>query len=138
MITLQDSQKDTKSIGTKHKKLKTMYRTNKPRKSQMHNNSDYIGEMLEVKIERIMTNKEPITDTADIIYTERKDGVNPDYDIRTDRWEHAVEAMDAVSKTHKARRESRIGERAKKNMEKEAKTEIPKPGEPGKSDKPSL
>jgi len=43
------------------------------------------GEPIEKKIERIVSNDEPITDGAPNIYTERKDGVVSAYNIRTDR-----------------------------------------------------
>lgn len=43
--------------------------------------------------------------------------------LRTDRFELAVDAMDKVAATHKAKRDHRLGEEAKKNMEKETKTE---------------
>ena len=36
------------------------------------------AETIEEKINRIVNNKEPITDGAPIIYTERKEGVLPD------------------------------------------------------------
>ena len=42
------------------------------------------GETIETKVRRVMSNNEPISDKAPIIYTERKDGINPDYDIRSD------------------------------------------------------
>lgn len=67
-------------------------------------NQSVQGETIEMKIERIVNNKEPIKDGAPLIYTERKDGIQPDYDIRTDRWEHAIEAMDKVSKAKLAKR----------------------------------
>ena len=35
------------------------------------------GEYIEEKVRRITENNEPIEDGAPIIYTERKDGVNP-------------------------------------------------------------
>ena len=54
------------------------------------------GEYIEEKVRRITENGEPIEDGAPIIYTERKDGVNPAYDIRTDRWEIAQSAMEQV------------------------------------------
>ena len=54
-----------------------------------------------------MNNKEPIKDGAPLIYTERKDGVQPSYNIRTDRWDVAVEAMDKVTKSYHAKREER-------------------------------
>lgn len=55
------------------------------------------AETIEEKIRKIIENNEPITDGAPIIYTEKKDGVLPQYDIRTDRWEIAQKAMDKVN-----------------------------------------
>ena len=100
-----------------------MYRQTKPRPTSLKVNKSYQGETIEQKVNRIVNNKEPITDGAPLIYTEKKDGVQPDYDIRTDRFEVAVEAMDKIAKSNAAKREHSIGERAKKNMEKEQKTE---------------
>lgn len=57
----------------------------------------YIGETLERKIERITAVGEPISEGAPIIYTEREEGVIPAYDIRTDKFELAMEAMEQVS-----------------------------------------
>lgn len=99
------------------------YNYSKPTTTSIKVNDSYQGERLEEKIQRIVSNKEPISDSAPIVYTERKDGVLPQYDIRADRWDIAVEAMDAVSKTYKAKREERIGARAKANMEKEQRQE---------------
>ena len=59
----------------------------------------YEGESIEDKVLRITKNNEPIEDTAPLIYTEKKDGVLPQHDIRTDKWEVAQEAMDQVNKT---------------------------------------
>lgn len=58
----------------------------------------YEGEFIEEKIARVVENKEPIEDGAPIIYTERKDGVIPAYNIRTDKWDIALNAMDQVNK----------------------------------------
>lgn len=55
------------------------------------------GEPIEQKIRRILDEKEPITDGAPIIYTEKKDGVRPEFNIRTDKWDIAIQAMDKVS-----------------------------------------
>lgn len=63
------------------------------------------GEPIELKIERIMSNKEPITDGAPLIYTDREEGVKAGYDIRTDRFEIAIEAMDKVTMAKMAKRE---------------------------------
>lgn len=61
------------------------------------------GESIENKVQRITENNEPITDGAPIIYTNRDDGVLPAYNIRTDRWEVAQAAMDAVNQANLAK-----------------------------------
>lgn len=61
------------------------------------------GESIEKKVRRITENNEPITDGAPIIYTNRDDGVLPAYNIRTDRWDIAQEAMDAVNQANLAK-----------------------------------
>lgn len=67
-------------------------------------NKCYTGETIEAKVRRMTNNKEPIKDTGPLNYTERKDGVLPEYDIRTDRMEFALEAMDKASKSEIAKR----------------------------------
>lgn len=64
------------------------------------------GETIEQKMERILTSNEPIQDGAPIIYTERKDGVNPSHNIRTDKWDYALEGMDKYAKSIEAQRNS--------------------------------
>ncbi|AXH75283.1 MAG: hypothetical protein [Microviridae sp.] len=99
-----------------------MYKQNKQEKTQLSVNTSYQGEPIENKIRRIVNNKEAITDGAPLIYTDRKDGVRPETDIRTDRFEIAVEAMDKVSRAQIAKRENKpktIGEEAKEGMKKE-------------------
>ena len=61
------------------------------------------GETIETKVRRITENNEPITDGAPIIYTNRDDGVLPAYNIRTDRWDIAQQAMDAVNQANLAK-----------------------------------
>jgi len=84
-----------------------MYKKPKYHQTQLEVNTSVTGETLETKIERILNNKEPIKDGAPILYTERKQGVLASTNIRTDRWEVAVDAMDKVDKSYKARREER-------------------------------
>lgn len=62
------------------------------------------GERIEDKMRRVIDNKEPITDGAPIIYTERKLGVLPAYNIRTDRWDIAQTAMEINQKAISAKR----------------------------------
>ena len=75
---------------------------------RMESVTTYEGETIETKVNRIVNNGEPITDGAPIIYTERKDGVLPEYDIRTDRWDIAIEAMDKVNMDRFAKRENKV------------------------------
>ena len=70
-------------------------------------NDSYEGERIEQKIQRIMTNNEPITDGAPLVWTDRKDGVQPAYNIRTDRFDIAIDAMDKVTAAHQAKRKER-------------------------------
>ena len=75
------------------------------------------GESIENKVRRITENNEPITDGAPIIYTNREDGVLPAYNIRTDRWEIAQQAMEAVNQANlaKSKNYGKIKEEQEKN-----------------------
>ena len=70
-------------------------------------NDAYEAISIEQKNEKIMNAKEPIDETAPIIYTERKHGVQPEYNIKTDRFDVALKAMDKVSKSIEARRDEK-------------------------------
>lgn len=59
----------------------------------------YEGESIETKCARILQNKEAITDTAPIIYTAKEDGVLPAYNIRTDRFDVAMDAYDKITRS---------------------------------------
>lgn len=63
------------------------------------------GETIELKVARLLENNEPIDDGAPVIYTDRKDGVDPAYNIRTDRFEIAAEMMDKVNRDRIAKTE---------------------------------
>lgn len=86
------------------KKIKNMLNKAIKNSTLLNINKAVQGETIEMKIERVVSNKEPISDGAPLIYTDRKDGVQPDYDIRTDRMDFAIDAMDKVSKTMIAQR----------------------------------
>lgn len=85
----------------------------------------YIGESIETKVRRITDEKEPIKDGAPIIYQEKKDGVAPEYNIRTDRWQIAINAMEQVS-NDRINKYLRIGEKPKKNENPTEAKEEPK------------
>lgn len=86
----------------------------------LHVNQSTEGQPIEEKIERIVNNKEPIgqgNDSAPIIYTPRAEGVRASTNIRTDRFEIAIDAADKIAKSYKARREENA------NKRKEAETQ---------------
>lgn len=58
---------------------------------------DEEGESILTKVRRILDENEPLTDGAPLIYTPKEDGVKPEYDIRTDKWQIAIDAMDRVN-----------------------------------------
>ena len=102
-----------------------MYNIPKLNKTNWNINDSTEGETIEQYIERITNTNEGIEATAPVIWTERKDGVIPSYDIRTDRFDVAIEHQDAASRNHAAKRQSAIKERE------EALKEVNKSGDPG-------
>lgn len=84
-----------------------MYNPTRPTQTSIQINKSIEGESIEKKVRRILNNKEPIKDGAPIIYTERKDGVHPETDPRTDRFELAIEARELRLQNHLALREAR-------------------------------
>ena len=69
-------------------------------------NNSLEGESIECKVCRIVNNGEPISDGAPLIYTERKAGVKEEYNIRTDRFDIALKAMDYVTASNRAKRDN--------------------------------
>lgn len=55
------------------------------------------GETLIKKCQRILDEGEPLTDGAPTIYTPKQAGVRADCNIRTDKWDIAMKAMDRVN-----------------------------------------
>lgn len=83
-----------------------MYKINKIIPTSINVNNGMEGESIEQKMERITNNGEPIEDGAPIIYTDKKEGVIADYNIRTDRFERALEAKETLDKDAYAKREN--------------------------------
>ena len=66
------------------------YSKAEPNNGRLQSVDIYEGETIEKKVARITLTNEPITDTAPIIYTEKKAGVLPAYNIRADRFDLAI------------------------------------------------
>ena len=83
-------------------------RTPKYQKTQINCNDSILDISLERQLEKVVAGKEPIDSSSPLIYTERKEGVLPQYNIRTDRFDLALEAMGVVDKSYKAKREEKL------------------------------
>ena len=55
------------------------------------------GETLIKKCQRILDEGEPLTDGAPMIYTPKQAGVRPEHNVRADKWDIAMKAMDRVN-----------------------------------------
>lgn len=82
------------------------------------------GERLELKIDRMTQNNEPIGDSAPLIYTPRKEGVVAAYDIRTDKWDIALDAMEKVNLTRGKISDLGGMREAKKSIDEEVKKAV--------------
>lgn len=65
----------------------------------------FIGESIEEKVRKVTADNTNIEAISPMIYTDRKDGVKPEYNIRTDKWDIAQQAMNTIA----------IGTREKRN-----------------------
>lgn len=63
-----------------------------------------LGETLELQIKRMKETNQPIDGGAPTIFTPRKDGVIPEYDIRSDKWDRALENMEQVARNRQEKR----------------------------------
>ena len=104
-------------------------------KTLISRNESYEGERIEQKVERIMAQNEPITDGAPMIYTDRRDGVMPEYDPRTDRFDIALDATTAIQKEKVSKRmeiiktEDEAKKKASEPVNTETKTEQGNPSQ---------
>ncbi len=85
-----------------------IYIMQKPRfkKTSIRCNEGFEGKSIEREIEIATQSKQPIAANSPLIYTKKSEGVHPEYDIRTDRWDIALDAMDNVNKSRIAKQEA--------------------------------
>lgn len=62
--------------------------------TQIKRHATDAGESIEEMIRRNLATNQPISADAPMVYTEKEDEVLPEYDIRTDRQEIALDALD--------------------------------------------
>lgn len=71
-------------------------------------NPQYVAEKLENKIEKMMNGGEVILQEKEPIYTPKKTGVLAETDIRTDRFEQALDSVIATHKSYETRMQAAI------------------------------
>ena len=77
-------------------------KTAKSRRGCINNpNLTYQAEPREVKLRKIINGEANNMEDGvfPTIYTEKKDGVRPEFDIRTDRFEIAIDAIDKINQS---------------------------------------
>lgn len=77
-------------------------KTAKSRKGCIDNpNLTYQADPREVKLRKIISGESSNMEDGvfPTIYTEKKDGVQPEFDIRTDRFEVAIDAIDKINQS---------------------------------------
>lgn len=103
-----------------------IYKQVRYNRSTMNVTNESKGYTIEERIERILNQNEPIKDVTEQIFTERKDGILPEYNPRTDRWDIAIEATDKISKDNLAKRQEAMqtmAENSKKGDKNTSQTE---------------
>lgn len=82
-------------------------------KSSIKRKCDQFGKSIEEEIRQAVTSKSPIESIAPEIYTPLKDGVLPQYDIRTDRQEIALDLTEKYDKSKVLHNDEKPEEQAK-------------------------
>lgn len=95
-------------------------------KSSLKTTESFVGEPLEEKVRRVIDSGAPVEAVSPMYYTERKEGVKPETDIRTDRFEIALNAMDGITKGIRQKREERMNPKKDEGMS--ANAGEPNPG----------
>lgn len=88
--------------------MKNTYKQNRIVKSSMKSGNITEGMTMETKVALWLKNSNEDEEVKPLIYNERKEGIQRGHDIRTDRFDVAIEAMDKSSKSIQAKRESKM------------------------------
>lgn len=95
-------------FGKKLKKMKS-YITPIRRATQLRGVESYEAESIERKLQRLMVggkiSEDRIEAKSPLIYTPRAEGVNPEYNIKTSKWDVALDAMDKQAAYIRGKRE---------------------------------
>lgn len=84
-----------------------IYKTPHMHMGNIESNDSVEGDPIEIAIEKMIKNTGNVNKdekTAPLLYQERKEGIKKAYDIRTDKWEVAVEAGQKIAESYDLRR----------------------------------
>ena len=74
----------------------------------------YEGQSIEDRCKKLVETGEPIKDTSPLIFTPKEKGVMPQYDVRADKWDIALNAMDRVNRERIAKGQQPPSEETKR------------------------
>lgn len=77
-------------------------------KGLMCRNETYVAKSIEQELAEVMAGESVELGGKSLLYTERKDGVLWETNIRTDRWEIAQDALDVRERSKIARKEAAV------------------------------
>lgn len=80
----------------------------KPKHGNIALENTYEAEGLEIKLRKMMDNKEPIPEDWVTTYTEKSKGVEPQYNPRTDRWDIAMQTIGKIRYAESAEEAKRM------------------------------
>lgn len=96
-------------------------RKTKFNKRNIQVNESFEGETIETKMCKIFQGTDSFDNISPEIYTLRKDGVRPEYNIRTDKWDVALEGTAQATNKWREQRKERLA--AAEKIAKEGKPE---------------
>lgn len=88
------------------------------------------GITMEQKMQRIMDGNESDDDGTELTFTEEKDGVKPEFDIRTNKWDVVTDAADKLANRRKTLEAKTATEEAAKQEQKNDQGEQTKTANP--------
>lgn len=89
-----------------------MYRERSYNRTSLSRNEGVEGETIEMMMERALNNTGDLktleVPNKELIFQAREEGINPAYDVRTDKFEEAIKATDKVTAHSRAKTDEKV------------------------------
>lgn len=95
-------------------------------RTQIKRKPDHFGKSIEEEIRQAVASKSPIESSAEVVYTPLKDGVLPQYNMRTDRQEIALDLTEKYGKSKLLHQDETGEEQTKKEENTNENVDEPK------------